>query len=202
MRLRDRLGAIYADEDFAQLFAKRGRPAEAPWRLALVTVLQMMENLTDRQAADAVRGRLDWKYALSLELSDPGFDASVLCEFRTRLVEHGAEELILDGLLTVCRAEGLLKGGGKQRTDATHVLARIRALSNLEVVGETLRAALDDLAEAAAPWLRRQVGPDWVERYQHRIENYRLLKRAESVRRAGGADRQGWLAPAGRPPAS
>jgi transposase len=92
MQMRDVLGSIYTDEDFADLFPKDGQPAEAPWRLALVTVLQFVENLSDQQAADAVRGRLDWKYLLGLELTDAGFDASVLCEFRARLIDRHAEE--------------------------------------------------------------------------------------------------------------
>ncbi len=85
MTMRDELGAIVEDEDFAHLFPRRGQPAMTPWRLALVTIMQFAEGLSDRQAADAVRARIDWKYALSLELDDPGFDASVLSEFRSRL---------------------------------------------------------------------------------------------------------------------
>src|SRR5260370_42207129 len=77
IHLRDTLGSIYQDELFADLYPGRGQPAYAPWRLALVTIFQFMENLTDRQAADAVRSRLDWKYALSLELTDAGFDHTV-----------------------------------------------------------------------------------------------------------------------------
>src|SRR5437868_1821827 len=87
MHLRDALGPIYEDADFADLFAKRGRAAEAPWRLALVTALQALENLSDRQAAEMVRGRLDWKYALSLPLDDPGFDASILVDFSRRMLD-------------------------------------------------------------------------------------------------------------------
>src|SRR5436190_19506826 len=117
MRVRDVFESLYTDEMFAPLFPVRGQPAEAPWRLALVTVMQFAEGLSDRQAAEAVRGRIDWKYALSLPLDDPGFDASVLSEFRTRLVTGGAEELLLDTLLTACRAQGLLKARGRQRTD-------------------------------------------------------------------------------------
>jgi transposase len=75
--LRDRLGTIFTDAQFAPLFAHRGQPAECPWRLALVTLLQFAENLSDRRAAEAVRSRIDWKYLLGLELTDPGFDASV-----------------------------------------------------------------------------------------------------------------------------
>jgi transposase len=164
MRLRDVLGELYTDEQFAMLYPVEGQPAYAPWRLAVVTVLQFTENLTDRQAANAVRARIDWKYALGLDLSDAGFDYSLLSAFRTRLVEKQAETLLLDRLLEVCKQRGWLKQGGKQRTDSTHVLARVRSLSNLECVGETLRAALDDLADLSPDWLVKQVSPEWFER--------------------------------------
>jgi transposase len=183
MRLRDELGGIYRDEHFVSLFASRGQPAEAPWRLALVLVLQYVEGLTDRQAADAIRGRIDWKYALGLELTDPGIDASVLSEFRTRVVAGGAEALLLEALLELCKQRGWVKAGGKQRTDSTHVLARVRSLSNLECVGETLRAVLGDLARVDADWLAQQISAEWLKRYVHRVENYRLPK-PESQRRA------------------
>ena len=115
MRLRDELGGLSQDEQFRALFPSRGQPAQAPWRLAIVLVLQYVEGLTDRQAAECVRGRIDWKYALGLELSDPGFDASVLTEFRERLVAGQAETLLLDVLLSRCKQRGWLKAGGQQR---------------------------------------------------------------------------------------
>jgi transposase len=177
LQLRDALGTLYADEDFADLFPARGQPAETPWRLALVTVLQFVEGLPDRQAADAVRSRLDWKYALSLELTDPGFDHTVLSEFRTRLVQTGAEHRLLDVLLDEAKARGWLKARGRQRTDSTHVLAAVRALNRLECVGETLRRALNVLAEVAPDWLRAYVEQghlEWIERSSRRIEAYRL----------------------------
>src|SRR5262245_26584709 len=146
LRMRDELGSLYTDEEFAALFPPRGQPAAAPWRLALTLVMQYAEGLSDRQAADAVRGRLDWKYALGLELTDPGWDASVLSEFRARLVAGGAELLLLDAMLARFTAAGLLKARGRQRTDSTHVLAAIRWLNRLECVGETLRHALNALA--------------------------------------------------------
>jgi transposase len=183
MRLRDELGAIYRDEHFLALFPTRGQPAEAPWRLAIVLVMQYVEGLTDRQAAEAVRGRLDWKYALGLELTDPGIDASVLSEFRGRVVAGGAEALLLDALLEVCKQRGWLKAGGTQRTDSTHVLARVRSLSNLEGVGETVRAVLNDLARIDADWLAGQISAEWLERYVQRVEHSRLPK-AESQGRA------------------
>jgi transposase len=150
MRLRDTLGELYQDEPFAALYPVEGQPASSPWRLALVTVLQYVEGLTDRQAADAVRERMDGKYSLGLELTDPGFDFSLLSEFRLRLVEAGAQTLLLDRLLELCKQRGWLKAGGKHRTDSTHVLARVRSLSNLECVGETVRAALDESCRPGA----------------------------------------------------
>jgi transposase len=193
VQLREALGPLYGDEDFADLFPTRGQPAEAPWRLALVTVLQFVEGLPDRQAADAVRSRLDWKYALSLELTDPGFDHTVLSEFRTRLVAGGAAERLLDLVLEQARARGWLKERGKQRTDSTHVLAAVRALTRLECVGETLRHALNVLAEVAPAWLRAQVQSDWVERYAHRVEEYRLPKsKAEREQYANQVGADGW----------
>jgi transposase len=165
MQMRDALGSIYHDEQFADLFPARGQPAEAPWRLALVTVFQFLERLPDRQAADAVRSRLDWKYALSLELSDPGFDHTVLSEFRSRLVRHGAEDRLLEIMVELFQERGWLKARGRARTDSTHVLAKVRALNRVELVGETLRAALNVLALVAPDWLQAHALPDWVDRY-------------------------------------
>ncbi len=175
-RLRDALGPIYQDETFAELFPRRGRPAEAPWRLALVTVFQAMENLTDRQAAQMVALRMDWKYALSLAPEDEGFDYSVLSQFRQRLIEQDAQDLVLEPLLAVCREHGWLKGGGKQRPDSTHVLAAVRTLSSLESVGEALRAALNGLAEIEPEWLLEHIEDDWFDRYVHRFELARFPK--------------------------
>lgn len=174
MRLRDELGGIYEDELFTQLYPNRGQPTIAPWRLALITVMQFVENLSDRQAADAVRARIDWKYALSLELTDRGFDFSVLSEFRSRLIEGGLEAELLHRLLEHCQDKGWIKSRGKQRTDSTHVLGAIRALNRYECVGETLRHTLNDLAVIAPEWLKQVVSPDWYERYRIRIESTRL----------------------------
>src|SRR2546427_12108762 len=126
-----------------------GQPGLPPWRLALVTIMPFRENLADRQAAEAVRARIDWKYLLSLELTDPGFDFSVLSAFRDRLLAGCAAELLLDKLLERCRALGLLTARGQQRTDSTHVLPAIRVLNRLELVAETLRAALNAVATVA-----------------------------------------------------
>src|SRR5207302_6122879 len=131
MKMRDALGTIYQDESFAHLFPANGRPVEAPWRLAFITVVQFMEGLPDRQAADAVRGRIDLKYALGLELIDPAFDFSILSDFRQRLLERVAEQLLLDAMLALCKEQGWLKERQQQRTDSTHVLAKIRAINRL-----------------------------------------------------------------------
>ncbi len=187
MRIADALGPVYQDGQFASLFPRRGQPASAPGRLALVVVLQFVENLSDREAADAVRGRIDWKYALGLALADPGFDHTVLSEFRTRLIEGAAELLLLDTLLQRLKEQGLIKARGRQRTDSTHVLAAVRGLNRLERVGETLRAALNEVATVAPDWLRAVAPMHWYERYGRRVENYRLPK-TEAARLALAAE--------------
>jgi transposase len=197
LRLRDELGTIYQDETFAPLFPTHGRPAEAPWRLALVTVLQFAEGLSDRQAAEAVRARLDWKYLLGLNVDDAGFDFSVLSEFRARLIAGHAEQVLLDTLLAHCTERGWLKARGSQRTDSTHVLAAVRALNRIETVAETLRATLNALAAAAPDWLRTVANADWFDRYSMRIEESRLPKgqvAREQYAAQVGADGLGLLA--------
>src|SRR5215210_3272609 len=176
MTMRDELGVIFEDEDFANLFPQRGQPAMAPWRLALVTIMPFAEGLSDRQAADAVRARIDWKYALSLELADSGFDASVLSEFRSRLLEGGAERLLFDHLLERYREMGLVKARGKQRTDSTRILAVVRGLNRLELVGETMRHTLDVLSTVAPDWLRERVCEEWTQRYIRRLDDEKLPK--------------------------
>ena len=189
--MRDTLGTLFTDQDFVDLFSSRGQPAYPPWRLALVTVLQFAEGISDRQAADAVRARLDWKYALGLELTDSGFDFSLLSEFRTRLRAGEAEDRLFTKLLTGLQDRGFLKARGQQRTDSTHVVAAIRTLNRLECIGETMRAALNGLASAAPTWLGQHLDPQWAERYQQRVQEYRLPKsKADRVRYAEaiGAD--------------
>src|SRR6266545_3526261 len=174
MRMRDELGPIYTNPEFAHLFPKDGQPAQAPAHLALVSVMQFAEGLSDQQTADAVRARIDWKYALALELTDPGFDSSVLCEFRQRLISGQAELLLFETMLTLFRAQGLIKAKGRQRTDSTHVLAAIQTLNRLECVGETLRHALNTLASVAPEWLQSWVPATWFDRDRRPFAEYRL----------------------------
>lgn len=181
IRVRDVLGPLFRDEEFADLFPVRGKPAWSPGRLALVLVLQFVEGLTDRQAAEAVRARIDFKYALGLELSDPGFDFSVLSEFRDRLAEADAGRRVLDGILTVAGEKGLLKTTGRARTDSTHVLTAARDVVWLERVAETLRSALNALAQAAPDWLVEVAEPDWFKHYATRAEDSRF-PRARTTR--------------------
>jgi transposase len=153
MTMRDEIGTLYTDNDFAKLFSTLGQPAISPGQLALICVMQFIEDLSDRQAAEAVRSRIDWKYALNLELTDPGFDFSVLCEFRARLIEGNVEHKLLDSLLENFKAKGWVKAGGQQRTDSTHILAATRTLNRLEGIAETLRAGLNYIATVAPDWL-------------------------------------------------
>ena len=183
MKLRDAFGTVYQDEDFKALFSSTGQPALAPWRLALITVFQFLEGLSDREAADAVRSRIDWKYTLGLALDDAGFNFSVLSEFRDRLIKEEAEHVLLDKLLAHFQEQGLLKSGGKQRSDATHILAQVRALNRSECIVESLRAALNVLATVDPDWLASRVDKSWFKRYALRAEETRLVKGKEARRK-------------------
>ena len=164
--IRDRLGEWLHDEDFAAAFGIRGRPGWSPSRLALVTILQRAEKLTGRQAAESVRTRIDWQYLLGLPFDDPGFDHTVLPEFRDRVADAGLEQAALDALLERLAAEDLVKDGGKQRTDSTHVVAAVAALSRLELAGESVRAVLEALAAAHPDWLGQRICvSDFTRRY-------------------------------------
>jgi transposase len=174
IRVRDELGEWCADAQFAGVYGVRGAPGISPAQLAVVSVLQFAEDMTDRQAAGAVRGRLDWKYCLGLELGDAGFDFSVLSEFRGRLVAGSAESLLLDALLARLGELGLVRAGMRQRTDSTHVLGRIRAVNRLELAGETVRAALEALAAAAPDWLAGVIDASWQRVYGQQIDDLRL----------------------------
>jgi transposase len=170
------LGVIFEDKDFADLYPIDGQPALSPVRLALVTILQFREGLSDRQAADAVKTKIDWKYLLCLELQDQGFHHTVLSEFRTRLLTNQAEQRLFEKILELAKTKGLVKAGGRQRTDSTHILGTMRAMTRMECVTETLRHALNVLAEVAPEWLLAQTKPDWLERYGPRASEYRLPK--------------------------
>jgi transposase len=157
IRVRDRLETVFADEPFAEAFGIRGAPGLSPAVLSLVTVLQFAENLTDRQAAVMAVRAIDWKYACGMELTETGFDFSVLSKFRARLVEHHLERVVFDRLLEHCKDVGLVAAGGRQRTDSTHVISAVRDLNRLELAGESVRAALEALSAAAPAWLASAV---------------------------------------------
>lgn len=154
LRVADELETLFTHDAFLALFPAHGQPVRPPWQLALVTILQFAQGLSAPQAAHAVRSRIDWKYVKRLELTDHGFDASVLNAFRGRLIDGAAEYLLFDTLLTWCRTRQLVKAKGRQRTDSTHILAAVRALNRLDVVGETMRHALITLTVVAPEWLR------------------------------------------------
>jgi IS5 family transposase len=172
--VRDKLGEWLADEQFAGAYGVRGKPGWPPSRLALVTIFQMAENLTDRQAAEAVRTRIDWKYALGLDLADPGFDHSVVSEFRARVAAGGLDQVVLDTLLERLAADGLVGAGGKMRTDSTHVISAVRDLNRLELAGESVRACLEQLVVAAPRVVAQLLDDSWGKRYAARIDTWRM----------------------------
>jgi transposase len=198
MTMRDELMLWYKDSAYAHLFpSHQGRPAESPGMLNLIMVMQYAEGLSDQQAAEAVRSRIDWKYALGLALTDPGFHYSILSTYRQRLLAGGAEQQFFEEMLTHFRRRGLLRARGQQRTDSTHVLAAIRDLNRLECIGETLRHALNGLAVVLPTWLTAQVTPDWFDLYGTRFEQYRLpqeLAEQQALAERIGRDGQHLLA--------
>ncbi len=123
-----------------------------------------------------MRSRLDWKYLLGLEVRDAGFHSSVLCEFRSRLLTGEAEHRLFEGLLTHFKARGWLTQRQRQRTDSTHILAAVRSLNRLELVGRTLQHALHTLALVSPDWLLTQIDPECFERYSRPLDEYRLPK--------------------------
>jgi len=180
-KLRDHFDTVFNDQAFERLFPVRGQPAATPWRLALVTVLQFAEGLSDREAADAVRARIDWKYLLGLELTDPGFDHSILSRFRDRLIERNAEMLLLRQILEKSQKLGLIRKRSDMRTDATHVLASVRNMNRSELVGEALRAALNVIAIVDPRWLAANVDGSWYLKYAKRFESNRSPQSKESM---------------------
>ncbi|MEU9256555.1 transposase [Streptomyces sp. NPDC048270] len=144
MWVRDRLDGLWRDEDFADWYPRDGRPGLSPAQLATVCVLQFVLGLSDRQAAEAVRCRIDFKYAMAMELDDPGFHHSVLADFRNRLAEGDRADRLLDLALARLKEAGLVHECTTQRTDSTHVLAAVRDLTRLELITEAVRAALEE----------------------------------------------------------
>ncbi|WP_405763946.1 transposase [Actinacidiphila glaucinigra] len=165
MWVRDRLDGLWRDEDFADWYPCDGRPGLSPAQLATVSVLQFLLGLSDREAAEAVRCRIDFKYALGLELDDPGFHHSVLSDFRDRLLQDGRADRLLDLALARLKEARLVRERTTQRTDSTHVLAAVRDLTRLELVTEAVRAALEELARTAGHALTGLVNEDWGRRY-------------------------------------
>ena len=191
LQLRDELPDLYDDQAFAALYPASGQPASAPWRLALVSVLRFAEHLSDRQAAEAVRSRVEWQYLLAVPLDDDGFDASGLSEFRTRLVAHEAGTRLFERLLTRCAERGWLKAGGTHRTDATHVLAVAHNVTRVELVLLTLQHARETRAQVAPQWVVAQCPAAWGERYGVGLNDWQLPANEEArpaLGRQAGAD--------------
>ncbi|GAA0950241.1 transposase [Streptomyces rhizosphaericus] len=163
--MRGRLDGLWCDEDFADWYPRDGRPGLSPAQLATVCVLQFLLGLSDRQAAEAVRCRIDVKYAMAMELDDPGFHHSVLADFRDRLAEGDRADRLLDLALARLKEAGLGRERTTQRTDSTHVLAAVRDLTRLELIIEAVRAALEEIAGTSPHLLEGLVDEDWGRRY-------------------------------------
>lgn len=165
----DQLFVTLNDREFADLYPSEGQPALSPVILALVTVFQFIEKLPDRQAAEMVRLRLDWKYALHLPLEYAGFNFSVLSEFRDRLLQGQAEGRVFEKLVADIRALGLIKECGKQRSDSIAMLSKVRWLNRLEVAVETLRLTVATLVKVDRDWSEEVLPPSWEDKYGERF---------------------------------
>ncbi|MFE5806223.1 IS1182 family transposase [Streptomyces sp. NPDC056491] len=165
MWVRDRLDGLWHDEDFADWYPRDGRPGLSPAQLATVCVLQFLLGLSDRQAAETVRCRIDFKYAVAMELDDPGFHHSVLADFRDRLAEADRADRLLDLALARSKEAGLVHERTTQRTDSTHVLAAVRDLTRLELITEAVRAALEEVAGTSPHLLDDLADEGWGLRH-------------------------------------
>ncbi|GDY80506.1 hypothetical protein SAV31267_099910 [Streptomyces avermitilis] len=188
MWVRDRLDGLWCDEDFADWYPRDGRPGLSPAQLATVCVLHFLLGLSDRQAAEAVRCRIDFKYAMALELDDPGFHHSVLADFRDRLAEGDRADRLLDLALARLKEAGLVRERTTQRTESTHVLAAVRDLTRLELVTEAVRAVLEEVARTASHLLDGLVDEDWRRRYGRPVRLGKNPTRPKTRIFAGGDD--------------
>lgn len=179
MQIRDELEGVLSDEIFADLYPSGGRPGISPARLGLVLIMQYIAGYSDRQVVEAVRDKISWKYALGLDLEDRGFDASILTDFRQRLLDNQAESRLFERVLEHLSEKNLLKGKKKQRSDATHILASVRQLNRLELVGESMRVCLNRIAQLEPVWLSDRLPQSWIDRYSQRFSDWNLPKESK-----------------------
>lgn len=194
MEFRDHFGFPFHDQDYTDLYSETGQPAASPSRLSFLAIVQFREGLTDRQIADAVRARIDLKYALGLPIDDIGFDHSVLTKFRKRLLENEQQASPFQSMLELFKEHGLVSSGGKQRTDSSHIFGAIRLLNRLECVGQAIHHVLNTLASLIPNWVQQNIPNDWWKRYSHSFEEYRLpkkeIERAQLVLQIGADGHQ------------
>jgi transposase len=184
------LSSISADEfasEFMSMYSNTGRPSVNPIILSFVTIFQFLEELPDRIAAEDVRMRLDWKYALHLPLDDPGFHYSDLCNFRKRLAKHGKESLLFHQLLKRIQSLGFLKRRKHQRTDSTHILAVVGELSRIENLSESLRVSLRAIQKQDSAFYEMKTPSLYREHWSAPLSDYQMTdsQRREALERAG-----------------
>ena len=173
----DELFVKLNEQEFSDLYPSDGQPGLSPVILAFVTVFQFIEKLPDRQAAESLRMRMDWKYAMHLPLEYVGFNYSVLSEFRDRLIAGEAEGRVFEVLVGQIRAMGLIKEHGKQRTDSIAMLSKVRWLSRLELSVETLRLAVVSLVKVERKWSEGILPPSWEDKYGERFVMQRYTEK-------------------------
>jgi transposase len=187
----DQVERLLAGGDLADLATQAEKSASTRTILALVTAFQYAENLPDRRAAEAVRTRTDWKYALHLPLDGPGFDRSELCEFRKQLLLDPVAQQGFQHMLDRLAELGLWRNKNHQRVEVVEVLTAVCLVSRLERLAEAMRITLEALATRQPEWLRTVTLPHWYERY-NQVFSMSLLphskKEQEDLAQAIGMD--------------
>ena len=183
----EQLFSFIPRSELSSMYSDTGRPSINPIVLSLVPIFQFLEDIPDRVAAAYVKTRLDWKYALHLPLHDSGFHYSDLCNFRKRLANHDKESLIFEQLLEKIKALGYFKKHKHQRTDSTHVLAKVRDLSRLENLSEGLRVSLKAIQKADMTFYETKIPVLYTEHWSKPLSDYQMTdeERKQALQRVG-----------------
>jgi transposase len=177
LTIGDRLDQLVGDVDFARLDPASEQPVARLATCALVTLFQFVEGLPDRRAVEAMRTRIDWKYALHLPLAYRGLEPSALCRFRQRLLNDLVAQLVFQQVMDRLAQTGLLKDIAGSRSGSSEVLAAVCMVSRLEQLLEAMQAVLEALAAAGSKWLLENTLPHWYERY-NQIFMLRILRKS------------------------
>jgi transposase len=166
IRIGDQLHHVLAGIPSKCLTANGSRPAEFSALLALITIFQIHEHLSDLQAEDAGRMRIDWKYALHLPMFHPGLQAYMLCDFRLKTYASSTSRDYFQKIIS--NMDKLDLWEAETQKDAGQVVHSICTFNRLESVRDKMAAALEIIALKEPGWLRESILSHWYSRYTHK----------------------------------